>query len=266
MTRHGVTHGLWDRPVPEAVAKTLIEGPDPVLDRLVVSLPGGPQRRIWRLVQYPQPFPPARAATRIRVADAFASLLSGTDGDLDPQTAWFLLADRPRPASVPPASFARVSSFDGRTAVVEHDGSCVLVLNRTFYPGWLASVNGAEEHPVARAELGLQCVHLDGKGPSRVVFTYRPPYLWWAWPTSLGGGAMILLGVALGSAPLLRPLRPTTGPEQSNQQEGSTHDDRLRRGVESGPQRGDPQVPARTKQGHGRAKKSEESRDPAVGT
>jgi hypothetical protein len=67
-----------------------------------------------------------------------------------------------------------VTAWDGGTAVVEHDGSCDLIINRTFYPGWMASVNGAPDRPVAPAEAGIQGIRLVGLGPSRVTFNYRP--------------------------------------------------------------------------------------------
>ena len=75
------------------------------------------------------------------------------------------------------AKRASVTSWDGRTAVVDHDGSCDLVINRTYYPGWIASIDNAPAVPVARVEAGIQGVRLEGEGPSRVTFTYRPAYL-----------------------------------------------------------------------------------------
>ena len=35
LRRYGVTHGIWDGPVDQAKAATLLERADPVLDRLV---------------------------------------------------------------------------------------------------------------------------------------------------------------------------------------------------------------------------------------
>ncbi len=86
-------------------------------------------------------------------------------------------------------------SWDGRTVVVEHDGSCDLVINRTYYPGWMASVDGGSERAVARAELGIQAVHLDGKGTSRVTLAYRPAYLGRA--SRIGLAAIALAGLFL---------------------------------------------------------------------
>ena len=46
---------------------------------------------------------------------------------------------------------------------MEHDGTCDLVINRTYYPGWYASVNEDPERPVTRAEIGVQAVRSGGE-------------------------------------------------------------------------------------------------------
>src|SRR5262249_26420789 len=136
--------------------------------------PGAPPRANWRIVRYPEPFPDARAAIRVRVAPQERSLISGISFDPDPQAVWYVAGDQPSNQTGALATSANVVSWDGQTAVVEHDGWCDLVISRTFYPGWFASVNGEGERPVFRAELGIQAVRLQGKGTSRVVFNYRP--------------------------------------------------------------------------------------------
>jgi hypothetical protein len=84
--------------------------------------------------------------------------------------------------------------------VVEHDGSCDLVINRTYYPGWMASVDDNNERAVARAELGIQAVHLAGKGKSRVTVAYRPTYLGRASRVGAAAIAMAWLALVLGLA------------------------------------------------------------------
>ena len=65
-------------------------------------------------------------------------------------------------------------SWDGQTAVVEHDGSCMLVMRRTYYPGWFYRVNGGPELPVLKVNGGLQGAELVGSGTSHVLVRYRP--------------------------------------------------------------------------------------------
>ena len=67
-----------------------------------------------------------------------------------------------------------MESWDGHTAVVEHDGSCVLILRRTFYPGWFYRVDGGPlEQPVLKVDGGLTGCSLAGSGTSRVTLSYR---------------------------------------------------------------------------------------------
>ena len=119
-------------------------------------------------MRYPEPFPAARAAIRVRVAAHERALLSGVSFDPDIQVVWYRVVDQPPASAGPIATIAKVISWDGRTAFVEHDGTCDLVINRTYYPGWFASVNEGPEHPVVRAEIGVQAVRLERHGPSRV--------------------------------------------------------------------------------------------------
>ncbi|MGA2703172.1 MAG: hypothetical protein ABSH35_19005 [Isosphaeraceae bacterium] len=195
LRRYGVTHGIWDGPVDHAKATTLLECDDPVLDRLVYKPPGAPARARWRLVRYPEPFPPARAAIRFRVATHERALLSGVSFDPDIQAVWYRAGDQPPASAGPIATTAKVISWDGRTALVEHDGTCDLVINRTYYPGWFASVNEGLEQPVARAEIGVQAVRLLGHGPSRVTFVYRPSGLGAACAISLGASGLACLSL-----------------------------------------------------------------------
>ena len=116
LRRYGVTHGIWDGPVDQAKAKaaTLLECADPVLDRLVYKPPGAPGRARWRLVRYPEPFPAARAAIRVRFAAHERALLSGVSFDPDIQAVWYRAVDQPPASAGPIATIAKVISWDGR--------------------------------------------------------------------------------------------------------------------------------------------------------
>jgi hypothetical protein len=197
LRRFGVTHGIWDGPVPARDAAVVLETEDPILDRLVFKPPGAPARATWRLVRYPTPLPEARAAIRVHLAPQESSLISGISFDPDPQSVWYRAGEEPQTSPQPRARSARVVSWDGRTAVVEHDGPCDLVMNRTFYPGWFTSVDDGPEQQVRRAELGIQSVPLAGTGTSKVRFTYRLAGMKTASALSLAAVGLAVLGVAL---------------------------------------------------------------------
>ncbi len=204
LRRYGVTHGIWDGPVDAVKVTTLLECDDPVLDHLVYKPPGAPARARWRLVRYPTPFPQARAARHVRIAASERALLSGVTFDPDIEVVWYRSGDQPPASAGPMAAAAKVTSWDGRNAVVEHDGSCDLVINRTYYPGWFASVNDGPERPVSRAEIGVQAVRLDGQGPSRVRFAFRPPGLAAATTIALGACGLACLGLLVETARTFR--------------------------------------------------------------
>ena len=214
LRRYGVTHGIWDAPVDRGGVSTLLVAEDAVLDRVAYKPPGAPARATWRIVRYPEPFPQARAATLIRLAPQERSLASGISFDTDPKAVWYGPDDDPGPLPEPRAGTARVVSWDGTTAEVEHDGSCDLVVNRTFYPGWFASVDGGPERPVARAEIGVQAVRLEGKGKSRVSFHFRPNGMATASRVSIS--ALVLAGLGTILVVLIprlrRPAAGTAGP------------------------------------------------------
>jgi hypothetical protein len=201
LRRYGATHGIWDCPVDRPGVATVLEREDPVLDRVAYKPPGAPPRAIWRIVRYPEPFPVARAATLIRLAPNDRSLVSGISFDADPRAVWYGPDDNPGPPPEPRAATARVVSWDGATAEVEHDGSCDLVVNRTYYPGWFASIDGGPERPVARAEIGVQAVRLTGQGTSRVTFHYRPTGMATAVRVSLSAVALAGLAVIVALLP-----------------------------------------------------------------
>jgi hypothetical protein len=174
LRRYGVTHAVWDGPVDLRGRAMLYQGPDLALDRLVYKPPGAPAHATWYVVTQPNPFPPARAALRVRLAPDESTLLANLAATARPEDVWYVVAERPPNTHGPRARAARVVSYDGRAAVVEHDGVCDLVIQRTFYPGWTARLDGGPPQPVFKADGGLQAVRLPGSGTTRVTFAYHP--------------------------------------------------------------------------------------------
>jgi hypothetical protein len=177
--RFGVSHGVWGSNDDVTGIQVIAEIADPVLDRILVgtSTPRRGGLGPWKLVRMPDPFPPAWIARGIYKANDWPQLDQELSKADVPDDAWFLPEDYPGPFSEAVARAAKVESWDGQTAVVAHDGSCVLILRRTHYPGWAYRVNDGLEQPVLRVDGGLQGVRLIGSGPSRVVVRYQPTNL-----------------------------------------------------------------------------------------
>jgi len=146
---------------------------DPALDRIVPRSRTEPATRAWSIVRLDEPFPEARVAPRARTASGRRALIEQLSHFDDLDVAWFLAEDGV-PAR-PDAASARLNSWDGSVALVEHDGPCDLVIARTYDPGWLARINGGREHPVQPVDGGLQAVRIEGSGTDRVALRYRPP-------------------------------------------------------------------------------------------
>ncbi len=146
---------------------------DRALDRIVPRSPTEPPARLWSIIRLDEPFPEARAAARARTASDRRALVDQLSHFDDLDVAWFLAEDG-IPAR-PDARSARLNSWDGSVAEVEHDGPCDLVIARTFDPGWLARVSGGREHPVQPVDGGFQAVRIEGSGTDRVALRYRPP-------------------------------------------------------------------------------------------
>jgi hypothetical protein len=202
MRRFGVTHGVWRRDDKIRDADVVFASNDPALDRLMedsktVAGPAG-----WKVVRYSGVAPPIWTSTRMGVEPEWPALLQRLIASDDIETAWYLSQYRPPAARGPRATWARVARWDGRTAVVEHDGTCELIIRRTAYPGWICRIDGGPEQPVGRADGGLQAIQVPGSGTSRVVLRYRPT----AWPLACAlsllalTGAVVVLGIALARA------------------------------------------------------------------
>lgn len=176
LSRYGVTHGIWEG-APKLGREggdwaTIYDGPDPILDRLAPLRPGAPRTRRWRLTRSVNAFPEARIATTVSVAASLSKLLTTDLGG--PEKAWITREDFDASLLRLGARTARLERWDGEIAIIRHDGPCLLVMNRMFYPGWQAVVDNASPVVVSRVDGGLQAVRIGGKGLSRVRLEYRP--------------------------------------------------------------------------------------------
>jgi Bacterial membrane protein YfhO len=174
MRRFGVTHGVWEASAEVRGSKTLYLGPDLALDLLATRDAEAPEHVSWRLVSYADAFPPAHVALESRVAADWFDLFPRLSRTESRDEVWFMVEDQPPADPSPRAHSARLLRWDGHSGEVEHDGTCYLVIRRTYYPGWLARVNDRTERSVIKADGGLQAVLLPGKGLSRVSVRYRP--------------------------------------------------------------------------------------------
>ncbi len=171
LRRLGVTHLVWsgEERAPENLVITRMT--DEILDQVVGHPPSGKTPE-WTIVKLSAPFPPARAVTRTHVSSDGLMLIRRLSLLDEPDTAHYLPGDLPRAFSDLRARHAVVIRWDGHSGVVDHDGSCDLIINRTFYPGWSASVNGKLQN-VHRVDGGLQAVRLEGIGPTRIEMVYQ---------------------------------------------------------------------------------------------
>lgn len=212
LSRFGVTHGIWkgEAPVREDV-EILYRGKDPALDKLQPREPAGPEPSIWRVERYPPAAPPAHVATQVREAKNWYALYARLSKRDARDEVWFERAESPHDDLSPRARQARLLRWDSVSGEVEHDGTCDLVIRRTYYPGWTAQLNDGPEEPVYRADGGLQAVRIPGSGRTRVTVRYRP--------TLLSSGAVVsAISVASALAILglaaLRARRSATSPPQ----------------------------------------------------
>jgi hypothetical protein len=213
----GVTHGIWTADDNIHGTEIVAEVDDPVLYRLVRTSYKLERQTGWKLVRYPNPFPSAWVTVRGRETPGWG-LLYTVLSRLDViDEAWFLESESPRKSHSPergweldfqrhlesprvteidmgpPARLADLKEWDGRTAIVDHDGSCYLIIRRTYYPGWTYRVNDGPEQPVLKVNGGLQAAALTGTGTSRITFEYRPTGLRPALVLSAGAAAAALV-------------------------------------------------------------------------
>ena len=150
---------------------------DPVLDRVLRPVPGsrerGPGR--WVLVRNRRVFPPAWAARSVHEATNWGNLYAALSAVDEFEVAWFVAGDGLSALPAPAANKAIVKSWDGQTAVVEHDGACVLIMRRAFYPGWFYRLNGGPLKPVLKVEGGLQGESSPAQAPVASWLLTIPP-------------------------------------------------------------------------------------------
>jgi hypothetical protein len=146
---------------------------DPALDQIYPRKPSDPAEEDWSIVELGEPSPEVRVALRARAVADRPSLINRLSREDDRDLAWFLAEDRVPPR--PDARSARLLSWDGTVAKVDHDGTCDLVIARTFDEGWLARIDDGPEQSVLPVDGGFQAVRLEGSGRHRVAMRYRPP-------------------------------------------------------------------------------------------
>jgi hypothetical protein len=145
---------------------------DPALDQIVHRSPDEPAVRTWSIIELAEPFAEAYVAPRARTMAGRRALLGRLSRSDDLDLAWFLAEDAVPDRS--DAESAKLLSWDGSTAEVEHDGPADLVIARTFDPGWTARVNGKPAQPVLPVNGGFQAIRLDGSGRDRITLQYSP--------------------------------------------------------------------------------------------
>ena len=103
------------------------------------------------------------------------------------------------PALLPSTGSVQVNSDQpgALQLTVQSAAPGLLVVSEAWYPGWMASVNGAAWQPSIPVNGFVQGVALPGSGTHTVQLQYRPPALLW-------GAALSLLGIVLAVLPLLR--------------------------------------------------------------
>jgi hypothetical protein len=170
-----VTHLVDYRGTAAGFGTDVVRRRDRALDQIIYHPAGEPASRDWSIVALEEPFPEARVVSRSRTMDDRLTLINRLSRSDDQDIAWFLAEDRV--PSRPDARSARLISWDGSTAVVEHDGACDLVLARSFDPGWTARIDDGPRRPVLPVDGGFQAVRLDGSGTHRVTLQYRTPRL-----------------------------------------------------------------------------------------
>jgi hypothetical protein len=204
LRRFRVSHMVSHERRHAAIGKELGRWRDAALDQIVYHRPIEPAARAWSIVELDPPILEARVATRARTIGDRSTLdnrLSFYD-DLD--RAWFLAEDKV--PDRPDARFARLISWDGTVATVEHDGACDLVLARSFYPGWLARIDEGPEEPVLPADGGFQSVRITGSGTHRVALRYQPTRIILLASISILSGSLALGVLAAASLSFLRRI------------------------------------------------------------
>jgi hypothetical protein len=165
---------------------------DRALDQIYPRKSSDPADLGWSIVELGEPSPEARVAVQARAVADRPSLINRLSREDDRDLAWFLAEDQVPPR--PDARSARLLSWDGTVATIEHDGTCDLVLARTFDAGWLARIDDGPDQSVLPVDGGFQAVRVEGSGRHRVALRYRPPRFLFYSTTSL-----VALALAAGT-------------------------------------------------------------------
>lgn len=176
-------------------AQTLYHGPAPEGDAKVYRLPFTAQRA-WVAGKLQRTASPEEQWQLLRTP-GFDAL--GTA----------LVEAAAAPALLPSTGSAQVNSDQpgALQLTVQSAAPGLLVVSEAWYPGWMASVNGAAWQPSIPVNGFVQGVALPSAGTHTVQLQYRPPALLW-------GAGLSLLGIALAVLPLLwrKPGRRAADP------------------------------------------------------
>ncbi len=136
----------------------------------------------YELYEATRPLPRAYVATHVeRAPDDAAGLAALAASGFDPRATAIIEEDAGRPPAPPAASAAptaivpaRITRYEPRAVVVEADAPAAsyLVLTDTYYPGWLATVDGVAT-AIYPANHVLRGVPL-AAGHHEIVFRYEP--------------------------------------------------------------------------------------------
>ncbi len=174
--RFGLTHGVWGSADDVSGTKVLATIDDPWLDRLMATIPTSLRGGLgpWSIVQVSGAFPPAWVSQEIHEARDWGEMFSFLSLTDQQNEACFEVGDAPPNFPHSTTGSAHVKSWNGTEAVVEHDGPCILVLRRVYYPGWSYQLDDGPKRPVLKVNGGLQAVPLLGSGIHRITVQYSP--------------------------------------------------------------------------------------------
>ncbi len=195
LRRFGVTHGVWGSADPVIGTTVLERINDPLLDRIMATIPKSRQGGLgpWALVKVPDAFPSAWIAHELHEVREWGNLFSVLSSNDRSNEAWFESGDGPTGFPRSNRGSAHVKSWDGTAAIVVHDSPCILILRRTYYPGWSYQLDGAQARPVLKVNSGLQAVPLLGSGTRRIEFHYNPTGLPLSTAISLTAFATVII-------------------------------------------------------------------------
>ena len=157
-----------------------------------------------RIYEQSPMLPRAFFIARAEVLDSEALLGRMSSVDFDPRTTVLLnsaetpeVVDSSANAGIVPASITGVRRNSLEVAV-QAPAEGWLILGDANYPGWTATVNGAQSR-VYSAYLALRAVRVPA-GKSNVKFTFAPSSIAWSWSVT----AISLLTLAAGTAMSMR--------------------------------------------------------------